>query len=720
MLINMLESVIGFFQHADTGLVLSGIVALGIAAQWLAWYLKQPSIIFLLALGLIIGPLPAYLGFGGLQGLDPDALLGNILFPFISLGVAIILFEGSLTLQFHELKSHGTVVQNLVSVGVLITILITTLVTYFLFDMSIEIALLFGALVCVTGPTVILPILRSVRPNQTITNVLKWEGIIIDPIGAIAVVLIYEFISTGGSAEGNPFMLFAKMLLVAFVLGMIGAASLAYLIKRHKVPEYLQNVFTLAFVLLLFSVSNQLEHESGLLTVTIMGVALANWPKFPKDELLHFNESLSVLLISVLFIVLAARVEIESLLAVGIPGLLVLATVMFVARPAAVFASSYGSKLTFNEKLMISWIGPRGIVAAAISSLFAIRLQDPKFADMGLQGAELLVPLVFVIILGTVVIQSIGAKFIANFLGLREPAANGVLIVGSNPVALAVAKALKAQSIEVIMAHNNYSNISKARMEGIRHYLGNPVSEHAERQMDLVGIGHVFAMSVDQELNALSEVHFRHDFGEENVHRLRYAQEKPQADRDKNQQNFQSNWLFSNDATYAKLASMISKQARAKVTKITENYTYSQYRADNTNFVPLFYLDSKNRVHVVKAADNANIPEDSKLVSLVVEEASSENKPMTRSEKTKAKRLKGEGSEVSRKLKSIDTNNPGGSGLPGPVPPNPEASSDSPVESAAKPEQAKPADSAAKPKTQDEASQSKKPPASVSAFQKDP
>lgn len=590
-------------------LVISGVVALGIAAQWLAWYLKQPSIIFLLAIGVLVGPV---LGL-----FDPNQVLGDILFPFISLGVAVILFEGSLTLQFHELKSHGKVVQKLVSLGVVISIALISLVAYLLFEMDWKIALLFGALVCVTGPTVIIPMLRSVRPNKTISNILKWEGIIIDPIGAIAVVLVYEFILSGGS--NNPLLLFGGIVLLGMVLGLLGAAFIAFVVKRHLLPEYLKNVFILAFVLFVFALSNYIEHESGLLTVTVMGVALANWPKFPKDEVLHFNESLSVLLISVLFIVLAARVELESLYAVGMAGVVLLAVVMLVARPAAVWASAHKSTLTFNEKAMISWIGPRGIVAAAISSLFAIKLtelnQKPEF---NLTGVELLVPLVFLIIAGTVIIQSLGAKFVGNLLKVREPAANGVLLIGSNAVALRVAKALKEQNFDVLIAHNNYTNISKARMEGIRCYYGNPISEHAEINLDLIGIGHMFAMSVDQELNSLSEMHFKHEFGENSVYRLQFT-ENAKNNREKKQKNFRSHWLFGKDITYAKLASMVAKDARVKVTKITENYTYSQYRADNTSFIPLFYIDNRNVLHVISAVHN-NVPNDVKLISLVVKD----------------------------------------------------------------------------------------------------
>ncbi|MBO6225966.1 MAG: cation:proton antiporter, partial [Psychrobacter sp.] len=452
-----------------------------------------------------------------------------------------------------------------------------------------------------------------VRPNKTISNILKWEGIIIDPIGAIAVVLVYEYIISGG--EASSILLFAKIVVLATALGMAGAWLLAFLMRRHMIPEFLRNVFTLAFVLVLFSVSNHLEHESGLLTVTVLGVALANWPKFPRETILEFNESLTILLISVLFIILAARVELASLLSVGFAGLVLLVIVMFVARPLSVWASSIGSNLKTSEKFMISWIGPRGIVAAAISSLFAIRLQE-----YDIQGVELLVPLVFMVIIGTVMIQGLGAKVVGNLLGVREPETNGILIVGSNPIALLVASSLKDQGFDVIVAHNNYTNIARARMSGLRTYFGNPISDHADRHLDLIGIGRLFAMSMDKEMNTLSEIHYRHEFGERKLYRLKFSDEKARSERDDKQSNFHSQWLFGKDVTYTKLASMLSKKARIKITNITDSYSFEQYKADNKQFVPLYTIDKEGKLHVITDKFDGNVPRDRKLISLVVED----------------------------------------------------------------------------------------------------
>ncbi|MFZ7142471.1 cation:proton antiporter [Avibacterium avium] len=587
----------------DTAFILSAIVGLGIVAQWLAWYLKQPSILFLLLIGIIVGPV--------LNLFNPDVILGDLLFPFISLGVAVILFEGALTLEFDEIKQHGKVVQLLVSLGMLITVSVISVATYFLFDVDWRIALLFGTLVCVTGPTVIVPLLRSVRPNSNIANILKWEGIIIDPIGAIAVVLVYEYIISGGQA--SEIGTFAKIIAVAGVIGMAGAWLLANLIKRHMIPEYLRNVFVLAYILLLFTASNHFAHESGLLTVTVLGVALANWKGFPKDHILEFKESLTVLLISTLFIILAARVNLAHLVGVGMAGILLLFVAMFIARPLAIWASSIGSRLSFNEKLMISWIGPRGIVAAAISSLFAIKLQDTQ-----IQGVELLVPLVFTIIIGTVLIQGLGAKTIAKLLNVQESVYKGVLIIGSNPVALAIAKSLKDQNVDVLVASRHYNEVAKARMLGLRTYYGNPISTHADGHLDLIGLGNMFAISTDKELNTLSEIHYRHEFDKENIYRIRFSDDNNPTERYDIQDNYRSNWLFGKNVTYAKLASMLAKNARVKVTNLTDSYTYQDYKTTNKQFVPLYTIDDKGFIAIIN--DENSVPTNCRIVALVAEE----------------------------------------------------------------------------------------------------
>lgn len=591
----------------DLALTLSFILALGIGAQWLGWFLKQPSILFLLLAGIVVGPV--------LGWVDPDALLGEWLFPFISLGVAVILFEGAMTLEFHEIRNHGRTVTRLISVGVMVTIAVVAAVAYVLFDMDWRIALLLGTLVCVTGPTVIVPMLRSVRPNANISNILRWEGILIDPIGALMVVLVFAYIRSG--EEHESLLVFAKTLGIGLVTGAVGALVLVFLVKRYLIPEYLKNVFTLAWVLLTFSLSNAIEHESGLVTVTVMGIVLANWKKFPKDEILHFKESLSVILISVLFIVLAARIQLDGFVALGYKGLLVLAVVMLVARPIGVFLSAMGSKLTRQEKLMITWIAPRGIVAAAVSSLFVIKLEKS-----GLQGVELLVPLVFTIIIGTVLIQSLGAKPIGKMLGVSVPKTDGVLISGGNQVALALGKSLSENGFSVVLANTNYEEIKKARMAGLEAYYGNPVSEHADRHLELIGIGRLFAMSVSHDANILSALKYRHEFGSKNIYRLKIKDGSKLSEKERTHEYWQTPWLFGEGVTFAQLNGLLAKGAVIKSTLMTDDFTFEDYQAkrqsQDEQYIPLYVVSPTGELSIFSSAETPKITEGYKVAALVL------------------------------------------------------------------------------------------------------
>ncbi|MBV7433904.1 sodium:proton antiporter [Cardiobacteriaceae bacterium TAE3-ERU3] len=578
------------------GLMISSLLALGIGAQWLGWFSKKPAIIYLLAIGILLGPT--------LHWFNPDEVLGDLLFPFVSLGVAIILFEGALTLKFQEIKSHGRVVTNLVTIGVLITIAVAMTAAWLFMDMSIELALLFGALVSVTGPTVIVPLLRSVRPNKTISNILRWEGVVIDPIGALLVVLVYEYIIAGHSP-----LIFAKTIIEGFSLGTISALFLATLLKRHWIPEYLHNVFTLALVLIVFSVSNYFIEESGLLSVTVMGMVLANIRNLQTDDILDFKESLSLIIISMLFIVLSARISFDGFARMGFQGILVLLAIMFIARPLSVWVSALGSKLTRNEKLLISWIAPRGIVAAAVSSLFVLKLEDSA-------GSDVLVPLVFTIIIGTVIIQSLTAKPLANFLGVADPNPNGVLISGINPFTIKLGKAIKENGFDVILASTSYDRTAKARMEGLNVYYGNLVSEHADRHLSLVGIGHLIALHPRNEQNMLTILRYKSEFGSRNVYRIKTNDRVNSSEREKDYSEWHSGWLFDDGMTYNKLMASDSDKAQIRTTNISDNYTFEQYQQDNPDSIPLFALNSANKLFMFSSKANFTPVKGWKIVAL--------------------------------------------------------------------------------------------------------
>jgi CPA1 family monovalent cation:H+ antiporter len=593
-------------------LFLALLVLLGIMSQWLAWRLKLPAILLLLLIGLVAGPVTGII--------RPDDFLGDLLFPFVSFGVAVILFEGSLTLKLDEIRGHGSMVSNLVTLGVAITWVIVSVAAWLLLDISPQVAFLFGALMTVTGPTVIVPMLRTVRPTASVANILRWEGILVDPLGALLAVLVFEFIASGRQ-EGHTALIFAKELLTGGVIGGAGAWLLAEMLGRHWLPDYLHNVMTLALVLVIFTGANALEHESGLIAVTVMGMMLANMRReLPTERILDFKESLSILLISLLFIVLAARLQLEQVReTVNLNALAVLAIIIVFARPLAVWCSSIGSGLRWQEKVLIAWIGPRGIVAASVSALFALRLEGAGYAD-----ARHLVPLTFMVIVGTVVLQSLTARPLARWLGLAEPDPRGILIVGGNRLARVIAGALKELGFHTLLADDDWEHVRAARLGGLDTYFGNVVSQHADRTLNLSGIGSMFALSRRPNLNALSCVRYRAEFGVGSVFFLPTPREEQAAEPEKRRitVRYSGRRLFAEDATFDKLAELLDEGGEIRTTPLTKEFTFADYQNFyGADAVPLFAVDEKESLQVF-TADEKLLPKPGwSVVSLLSRQA---------------------------------------------------------------------------------------------------
>jgi len=567
----------------DLALLTSLLLMLGVFCQWLAWRMRLPAILPLLLVGLLLGP--------ALNLLDPDAFLGDLLFPIISLGVAIILFEGSLTLHFTDLRNIHGIIRNLTSVGVLVTWAIMGSAAHYIVGLDWQLSLLFGALVSVTGPTVIVPMLRSIQPTARIANVLRWEGILVDPIGAVLAVLLFEMIVTGH--QGESWLEFGKVVVMGTVWGVAGGAVLGQILKRHFFPDYLETYAGLAMVLLVFTSSNALGQESGLVAVTVMGVVLANMKDVNIEELMSFKEHLTVVLISMLFILLAARLDINQLVSIGLPALAVLAVGLFVARPLSVLVSSIGTSVTWREGALLAWIAPRGIVAAAISSLFAIKLEGQ------VENAELIVPLTFVMIIGTVVIQGLTAGRLAQRLGLSRRGEQGVLIASSNKVALVLGEALLANDIKVKIVDNRRDGLQKARMKGMETFFGNPLSEHADRFMELAGYTHLLAVSRNPEANAMVCVRHRHDFGQANVFSVQPSSMNETDTREGLMTGLRTSILFGREASWAKLASLIGQGATVRSTPLTKEYDFEAYCASqDKHAIKLFALDTRGKLRV--------------------------------------------------------------------------------------------------------------------------
>ena len=567
--------------------MLTLLLVIGFAAQWLAWRVKLPAILFLLLAGIVLGPVTGLV--------DPDRLLGRWLFPAVSLAVALILFEGSMTLRFHELRGIGRAVRGLIGYGAIAALLMLAVAAHWFAHLDWPMAFLFGALGCVTGPTVIVPMLRTLRPDAKVANTLRWEGIVIDPLGALFAVLVFEAIVS--SEQGHSIGVFGATIASGVVIGAVSALVLAVLLRRHLIPEYLHNYGTMAAVLGAYTVSNALTHESGLLAVTIMGIVIGNWSDVHIDHIMDFKEDLSTLLVSLLFVVLAARLKWPLPDGMLVGGALVFLAAQFVVRPVSAWLGTLGSTLNWRQRALIAWVAPRGIVAAAVSALFALRLEA-----LDVPGADALVPLIFSLIIGTVVVQSATARHVAHWLGVAEPEPDGVLVFGADPVARAVAAALKTAEVRVLVVDDDWEGIRVARMQGLDTFFGSPTSQHADHHMDLTGIGRLLAMSTRRELNSLAVVHYRQEFGRDRVFRLRNLAPEERHDRRNFAGNLLAPALFGDDMTHARFAELMDQGWRIKSTRLTENFDWSQFEAQHgTGAVPLFAISERGTLRVASS-----------------------------------------------------------------------------------------------------------------------
>ena len=509
---------------------LASIIILGIIAQWFAWKFKIPAILPLILIGLFVGPVSTFLSEDGAQWIQPiwngekGFFPGESLFYFVSLAIGIILFEGGLTLKRGEITKVGPVIGKLITLGSLITFVGAGVATHFVFGLSWKISFLFSALIIVTGPTVITPILRNIPLKKDISAVLKWEGILIDPIGALVAVLVFEFISIEDQDAGytrEAFMEFGKIVLIGFAFGISGGYALYMAIKKKLIPHYLLNVVSLSVVLLVFVQSDLFAHESGLLSVVVMGMFLGNSNLPNLKELLYFKESLSVLLISILFILLAANISLDEMLLVfNWQTALLLAVIIFILRPLGVFLSTTNSPLKTNEKLFISWVGPRGIVAAGIASLFGTKL-----VLLGEPGAEYITPLVFSVVLVTVLLNATTARLFAKIVGVFLKTPEGVLIVGASKFSRLIASYLQKNDRHVVLLDTNVFNINTAKDLGLEAINADIYSVELTDNIELNDVGYLLAMTGSDEINTKAISRFGKEFGETGTYRLMTSEE---------------------------------------------------------------------------------------------------------------------------------------------------------------------------------------------------
>lgn len=517
------------YQNRILMVELAGIIILGILAQWVAWKFKIPAILPLILIGLLVGPISTFFSSDGEQWLQPiwdgeiGLFPGQNLFYFVSLAVGIILFEGGLTLKRDEISKVGGAIGKLISIGAAITFIGAGIAAHYVFGLDWRISFLFSALIIVTGPTVISPILRNIPLKKDVAAVLRWEGILIDPIGALVAVLVYEFIRIEGDSDytRQALLEFGKIILIGLAFGTAAGYALYVSIKKKFVPHYLSNVVSLSLVLAIFVLSDLFAHESGLLAVVVMGMYLGNSDLPNLKELLFFKESLSVLLVSILFILLAANISVDDLLLVfNWKTAILLAIVIFVLRPLSVFMSTIKSPLEVNEKLFISWVGPRGIVAAGISSLFGTQL-----VANGVVGAEYITPLVFAVVLSTVILNATTARIMSRWLGVKLKKSEGILMVGASKVSRLIATYLQKNDRHVVLIDSNQLNVNRAKELGLDAFVVNIYSDDLTGNFELNDVGYLLAMTGNDEINKFAITRFGEHFGENGTFRLMTSDE---------------------------------------------------------------------------------------------------------------------------------------------------------------------------------------------------
>jgi len=586
---------------------ISDVVILGVAAQWIGWRMRVPSILLLLVFGILAGPV-----FGWV---NPVNLLGDLLYPVVSLAVAMILFEGGLSLSVKEFRAIGGVVAWLVTLGAAITWLIGAIAAHWILGLEWPLAVLLGAVLVVTGPTVIGPMLRFIRPTGQTSAILKWESIVIDPIGAMLAVLVFQVILESGT---QPVIVVAGTVLktigIGTVLGLLGALILGFCMKRDYIPDHLQNPVAVMFVVAVFTGADLLQSESGLLAVTIMGFALANQKVVSVQHIVEFKENLRVLLIAGVFILLAAHLRPADLEQIGFASFVFLLVLVLVARPASVFASTLGSKLNIKEKLFLSWMAPRGIVAAAVAAIFALRLEEVGFA-----GAEALVPQTFFVIIGTVALYGLSAPLVARRLGLAKAQPQGVLFLGGHHWVRGIAKTLQDEGYPVMLVDNSRHNISAARMAGIPAFYASIFSDNVLDRVEINGIGKLMAMTVNDDVNSLAALHFAQLFSRSQVYQL-----MPEDDSllDAHSRHLRGRILFGKGLTHAALTEWFTDEAVVKKTKLSEEYGLEELKTRYAGKVlPLFMITEGGNLQVFTADSKIKPQAGQFLISLVLPQA---------------------------------------------------------------------------------------------------
>ncbi|HET6568205.1 MAG TPA: cation:proton antiporter [Rhodothermales bacterium] len=582
------------------------VLVLGTGAQWLAWRYKLPSILLLLILGFLAGPITGIL--------DPATLQGEWVFAFVTMAVGIILFESGMSLRLADLREVGSAVRNLITIGVLVTLVLVTLSALYLLGYPFSMAIIVGSILVVTGPTVIIPLLRHVRPSNRVGRVAQWEGIIIDPIGALLAVLVLDSVlllhETSGGVHAGTLSSAGLHALQGILLsvgtglgvGVIGAVFLVSLLRWRLVPDFLQSAIALMTVIGVLALADSLHGEAGLFATTLMGIMIANQKYVAVRRIVEFKEDLRVLLLGSLFIILSARLNLSALQSFAHPAnLLFLAVLMVVVRPVSVWLSTIGTGMNWREKTFLSWLAPRGVVAAAVASLFSFRLQEiyPR------EAAEL-VPLIFLVIVGTVAVYGFTLAPAARWLRVAQPNPQGILFVGAHPWAQKLAAVVQEHGFRVLMIDSNPANVAQARELEVPARYGNILAEGMMEELNLAGIGRLLALTPNDEVNSLACLSFTELFDSAEVYQLALRQHG--GSTEDLPQHLRGRLLFGADVTFPALTDRFNEGAVVTAIQPEEATSYDDLRREfGDDVLPAFILRGTSQLQVVSEAFNFTV-----------------------------------------------------------------------------------------------------------------
>lgn len=553
---------------------------LGIGSQWLAWRYRLPAIVIMAATGLLVGPI-----FGLI---NPEEDFGPLYSPIISAAVAIILFEGSLNLSFSELRGVGKPIFRISTIGAFIAWILGSLTAHYVAGLSWAVAFVIGGLFIVTGPTVIMPLLRQSKLKARPAKILKWEGIIVDPIGALLAVFAFEIITfmTADNPDGTQLLLFFAASLFAILLGWALGRGLGWMFETGHIPEFLKSPAIVVVVILCFTAADEVMHETGLLSVTAMGITLANMGISSISDMRHFKENISVLLISTIFIMLTASLEMETILQIFSPNIIgYVIIMMFLVRPLSIFLSTIGTSLSFNEKALVGWIAPRGIVALTVSGYFATVL-----AEAGYEDASILTTLTFALVIFTVIAHGFSIGWLAKKLNLSSEGNPGAILIGSNPFTVELAQSLAKVKVPTIIVDSSWEHLSLARKAGVHSYHGNMLSEQTEHHLDTIPYEYLLAATEDHVYNSLICTTFMPEYGRTNVFKVSPYTHDENGYSSGVVSQVGGRILFDKKFSLDDLNKKVESGYVFRQTTLTEKFTFEQYKAEKDPSTVFLYL----------------------------------------------------------------------------------------------------------------------------------